>query len=100
LEAGRPGSATENDDGFLARKGRSMSTMHTVIGEHDVVVLINAVERWAAGTRGTVVDDHPTRKMVEIDGIENSGDDMLEYLPEVAEEDLRLIWKCPHPASS
>jgi hypothetical protein len=75
-----------------------MSTTHTVIGEHDVVALISAVERWPAGTRGTVVDDHPTRKMVEITGIENSGDDMLEYLPMVATEDLRLVWKCPPPA--
>jgi hypothetical protein len=76
-----------------------MSTTHTVIGEHDLVVLINAVERWPAGTRGTVVDIHPNFKTVEIKGIENSGDDMLEYLPMVADEDLRLVWRCPPPAS-
>ena len=77
-----------------------MSTTHTVIGEHDVVVLVNAVERWPAGTRGTVVDIRPGFKTVEITGIENSGDDMLEYLPDVTDEDLRLVWKCPPPASA
>jgi hypothetical protein len=77
-----------------------MSTTETVIGEHDVVVLISAVERWPAGTRGTVVSDHPAFKTVEITGIEESGDDeVLDYLPVVATEDLRLVWKCPHPAS-
>jgi hypothetical protein len=76
-----------------------MSATDMVIGEHDVVVLVNAVERWPAGTRGTVVDIYPGSKTVEITGIENSGDDMLEYLPMVANEDLRLIWKCPPSAS-
>jgi hypothetical protein len=76
-----------------------MSTTHTVIGEDDVVVLVNTVERWPAGTRGTIVGVHPGFKMVEITGIEYSGDDMLEYLPAVADEDLRLVWKCPPPAS-
>lgn len=77
-----------------------MSTTHTVIGEHDVVALVNAVERWPAGTEGTVVGIYPDYMIVEIDGIENSGDDMLEYLPDVATEDLRLVWKCPPPASA
>ncbi|HEX4753189.1 MAG TPA: hypothetical protein VH268_09825, partial [Solirubrobacterales bacterium] len=76
-----------------------MSTTQTVIGEHDVVVLTRAVERWPTGTRGTVVSDHPSYKVVEITGIEYSGDDMLEYLPTVATEDLRLVWKCPPPKS-
>jgi hypothetical protein len=76
-----------------------MRTTRTVIGEHDVVVLINAVERWPAGTRGTVVSVHREFKLVEITGIEDSGDDMLEYLPAVADEDVRLVWKCPPPAS-
>jgi hypothetical protein len=76
-----------------------MSTTHTVIGEHDVVVLINAVERWPAGTKGTIVGVHREFKLVEITGIEDSGDDMLEYLPAVADRDLRLVWKCPPPAS-
>lgn len=76
-----------------------MSTTHTVIGEHDVVVLVNAVERWPAGTKGTVVGIYPGYKIVEITGIENSGDDMLEYLPHATDEDLRLVWKCPPPKS-
>jgi hypothetical protein len=70
-----------------------MSTTQTVIGEHDVVVLVNAVDRWPAGT---VVSDHPTYKTVEVAGIEESGDDeVLDYLPTVATENLRLVWKCP-----
>jgi peptidyl-tRNA hydrolase len=39
----------------------------------------------------------PGFKTVEITGIEDSGDDMLEYLPDIADEDLRLVWKCPPP---
>lgn len=76
-----------------------MSTTQTVIGEHDVVALVNAVERWPAGTTGTVIEIHPGFKTVEITGIEYSGDDMLEYLPDVADEDMRLVWKCPPPVS-
>ena len=72
-----------------------MSIAQTVIGEHDVVVLTRAVDRWPAGTTGTVVSDHPAYKVVEMPGIEESGDDMLEYMPEVATEDLRLVWKYP-----
>jgi hypothetical protein len=75
-----------------------MSVAQAVIGEHDVVVLTKAVERWPAGTRGTVISDHPDYKTVEISGIENSADDeMLDYMPDVRTEDLRLVWKCPPP---
>jgi hypothetical protein len=74
-----------------------MSVTHTAIGEHDVVVLVNAVGRWPAGTKGTVMHAFPGFKSVEITGIEYSGDDMLEYLPDIADEDLRLVWKCPPP---
>jgi hypothetical protein len=71
-----------------------VSLTQTTIGEHDVVVLTKAVERWPAGTRGTVVSDHPDWKLVEVVGIENSADDeMLDYMPAVATEDLRLVWK-------
>jgi hypothetical protein len=73
-----------------------MSTTKTVIGEHDVVVLVNAVGRWPAGTRGTVVSDRPAYKTVEMPGIEESGDDMWDYMPEVATEDLRLVSKSPY----
>jgi hypothetical protein len=75
-----------------------MSIAQAVIGEHDVVALTRAVERWPVGTEGTVVSDHRAYKLVEIDGIENSADDeVLDYLPTVATEDLRLVWKCPPP---
>ncbi|MBN9624236.1 MAG: hypothetical protein J0H06_15025 [Actinobacteria bacterium] len=72
-----------------------MSTIEAAIGEHDGVVLTTPVGRWPAGTRGTVVSDHPTFKVVEIVGIEESDEDMLEYLPEVPTQNLRLVWKCP-----
>jgi hypothetical protein len=72
-----------------------MSTTREAIAEYDVVALINGVGRWPAGTEGTVVLVFPGYMVVEIDGIEESGDDMLEYLPDVAPENLRLIWKRP-----
>lgn len=75
-----------------------MSMTQTVIGELDVVALINPVERWPAGTEGTVVSDHLDYKLVEMPGIEDSGDDMWDYIPVVATENLRLVWKCPPPA--
>lgn len=76
-----------------------MSTTQTAIGELDRVVLVNAVEGWPAGTKGTVALVYPSYKVLEIDGIEESDDDMLEYLPTVTDEDLRLIrkWTPPKP---
>jgi hypothetical protein len=77
-----------------------MNTIQTLIGEHDVVILLNPVERWPAGTRGTVLNDHPDYKIVEMPGIEASADgEELDYMPFVATEDLRLVWKRP-PSSS
>lgn len=72
-----------------------MSTTHEVVDEYDVVALITGVGRWPAGTEGTVVLVYPNYMVVEIDGIENSDDDMLEYLPDVPPENLRLVWKRP-----
>ena len=73
-----------------------MSTVADLIGEHDVVVLTKAVERWPAGTKGTVISDRPDLKLVEIVGIEDSADDeVLDFMPEVATEDLRLVSKAP-----
>jgi hypothetical protein len=80
-------------------KGKAMSATHTNIGEYDVVTLVNAVGGWPAGTKGTVVDAHPPYKTVEIEGIEQSDDDMLDYLPMVADEDLRLVRKWSPPTS-
>jgi hypothetical protein len=82
-------------DGTLERERQAMSTTREAIGEYDVVTLVNRVGRWPAGTEGTVVLVYPSYMVVEIDGIENSGDDMLEYLPDVAPENLRLVWKRP-----
>jgi hypothetical protein len=70
-----------------------MSVTHTAIGELDRVVLVKAVERWPAGTEATVALVYPSYKVLEIDGIEESGDDMQNYLPAVTDEDLRLIRK-------
>jgi len=73
-----------------------MRVTPATIGEHNVFVLVNAVgRRPAEGRKGTVMHVFPGFKMVEIVGIENSDDDMLEYLPDIADEHLRLVWKCP-----
>ncbi len=72
-----------------------MSTTHAVIEEYDVVVLINEVGRWPAGTEGTVVLVCTDHMVIEIVGIEDSDDDMHDYLPMVSPENLRLIWKRP-----
>lgn len=74
-----------------------MSTIDSVIGEHDVVVLLNPVGRWPAGTEGTVISDHPDHKLVEMPGIEDSSDDeVFDFMPAVATEDLGLVSKSPH----
>jgi hypothetical protein len=79
-----------------------MSTTHTTIGELDRVALVNPVERWPVGTEGIVALVYPSYKVLEIDGIEESGDDMLEYLPDAEDKDLRLVrkWVPPNPEAS
>jgi hypothetical protein len=42
------------------------------------------------------VSNRPAYKTVEMPGIEESGDDMWDYMPEVATEDLRLVSKNPY----
>ena len=44
-----------------------MSTTHTVIGEHDVVALLNPVEGWPAGAKGTVIIDRRPLPEVAVD---------------------------------
>jgi hypothetical protein len=61
------------------------------IGEVDVVSFTEAVGRWPAGTRGTVVCDYGDDKMVEIS---NDLGETLD-LPMVAVEKLRLESKHP-----
>lgn len=72
-----------------------MRATETIIGEHDVVALINAVDGWPKGTEGAVVDDQPTRKWVEV---ANDLGECLDILF-VPTEQLRLVWKCPSPTS-
>jgi hypothetical protein len=43
-----------------------VATKRRVIEEHDVVRFLQPIERWPAGTEGTVVAMHPEALMVEI----------------------------------
>lgn len=43
-----------------------MASTRRVIEEHDVVRFVEPIERWPAGTKGTVVAMHPEALMVEI----------------------------------
>ena len=70
-----------------------MSATQTVIGEHDVVALLNSIDGWPAGTKGTVIIDEPALKFVEISN--ELGEDVACL--DVAPDQLRLVWKCPHP---
>ncbi|MBS1676068.1 MAG: hypothetical protein JST08_01665 [Actinobacteria bacterium] len=72
-----------------------MSATRTVIGEHDVVALLNAVDGRPKGTEGAVVDDQPTRKWVEV---ANERGECLDILF-VPTEQLRLVGKCPTAAT-
>jgi len=74
-----------------------MSITRAAIGELDRVALINPVERWPVGTEGVVALVYPTYKVLEVDGIEESDEDMLDYLPTVTDEDLRLVRKWVPP---
>lgn len=70
-----------------------MATVKQTIGEVDVVSFVEAVNKWPAGTRGTVVHDFGEKKMVEIS---NERGETLD-LPVVSVEKLRLESK--HPIS-
>ena len=72
-----------------------MSTTQIAIGEHDVVALLNPIDGWPAGTTGTVIIDEPALKFVEIS---NGLGEELACL-DAAPDQLRLVWKCPPPAS-
>jgi hypothetical protein len=65
-----------------------MSTTRTVIGELDVVALLNPVGDWPAGTRGTVIYDHPDVKLVEICNEFGEGVDELD----VPSDQLKVVW--------
>lgn len=66
-----------------------MATVRHMIGELDVVELRDAVGRWPAGTRGTVVSDYGEVKQVEISESEPPGA-MLDLI-QVSEPRLRLV---------
>lgn len=73
-----------------------MSVAHNEIGEHDVVALRNSVDGWPMGTRGTVLNDRPEVKFIEISNHRGEGVDYLD----VPVDGLLLVWKCPTPAAS
>ncbi|MBS1863640.1 MAG: hypothetical protein JSS68_18240 [Actinobacteria bacterium] len=70
-----------------------MSITGTEIGELDVVVLLNSVDGWPVGTKGTVVSDDPALKLIEVS---NELGEAIAFL-DVPPEQLRLVWKCPPP---
>ena len=69
-----------------------MATVKHAIGEIDFVELLDAVGRWPAGTRGTVVDERGEWKQIEISDDQGQ---MLDLIS-VAEPRLRLIAKHSH----
>jgi hypothetical protein len=86
-----PHLATEDDHRFSAREETSMSTVETAITELDVVALVSPVDGWPAGTKGTVLIERPSYKLVEI------SNELGEALDEVfvTDDQIRLVWKCP-----
>lgn len=70
----------------------AMATVKHAIGEVDYVELLDAVGRWPAGTRGTVVDERGEWKQIEI--ADDRGQ-MLDLIS-VAEAQLKLICKHSH----
>jgi hypothetical protein len=72
-----------------------MSATRTIIGDQDVVSLLNDVGEWAAGTEGTVLggNDGETVKTVEV--VDEQGAYLGSVLVPI--EQLRLVAKCPHP---
>ena len=78
-----------------------MTTIKQTIHEHDVVALVDSVEKtqdpgkWSAGTVGAVVSDYGNVKLVEI---ANDRGETLDLI-QVREPRLRLIAKSAHVQS-
>lgn len=72
----------------------AMAVVKHAIGEHDFVELREAVDRWAAGTTGTVVSDYGDVKLIEISEDRPPGQ-MLDLI-QVHEPRLKLIAKHSH----
>ena len=68
-----------------------MAVARVRITEHDVVELRSAADGWPAGTRGTVVSERGTSKLIEV------SDDQGQMLAliDAAEDDLELIAQYP-----
>jgi hypothetical protein len=95
VDGGQAGSTTIDDDGIPAR-GVVMSVDYAEIGEHDVVALLSPINGWPVGTEGTVLDERPAIKFIEISNHRGEGVDYLD----VPIDGLRLVWKCPPPPVS
>jgi hypothetical protein len=68
-----------------------MTITRADIAEYDVVVLLNEVEGWPAGTRGHVVMVCPMDMSVEVSDESGEEADVIYASP----EDLRLVEKWP-----
>jgi hypothetical protein len=64
-----------------------MATVANLIGEHDVVELLDSVGGWPKGRQGTVVDQHGNSKLIEIS---DERGQMLDLVTAPAER-LRLV---------
>jgi hypothetical protein len=65
-----------------------MTGTRRVIEEHDVVRLLAPVDRWPAGTEGTVVSVYHDAMLVEVDG----EGDCLDLLVTAPIELLEVTW--------
>jgi hypothetical protein len=75
------------------------TTVEPAIGEHDVVALLDAVDKdecgpgkWPAGTEAAVISDYGDHKMLDI---ANELGETLD-MPTVAVEKLKLVAKHSH----
>lgn len=58
-----------------------MKRSRRAIEEHDVVRFLAPVDRWPAGTEGTVISVHPDAMLVEMNGEADSCLDLMVYAP-------------------
>lgn len=66
-----------------------MSSDRRGIEEHDVVRFLEPIEKWPAGTKGTVISVHPDVMLVEMVGEADSCLDLMVYAPV---ELLEVTW--------
>lgn len=58
-----------------------MTTDRRVIEEHDVVRFLAPIQRWPAGTKGTVISVRSDAMLVEMNGEAESCLDLMVYAP-------------------